>query len=374
MSARVVMLLAVVVGWLPLAASANQGFWTTPDPLVAGQPTRVVFTTFSYGGQPTVDVAVEGNVITFALRNLCGEEICLSAKVPAAAAATLPALAAGTYTVVLVPEDVYDDPPSVRATLEVQEGALPVRVLPADGFWAPVGEPGSGLFLERRGDLLAVSLYTYRPQDASPFWMLGTGSYAGDDAPLLVRAYANGDCLGCTTHQAPTAGPANVLVLHFESARRATADIPSAGDDIPLVSLPYGVDYVPHTLTDTVDDRYGPLPLPDLSGRWIFTIENAEAPLAYEWVSLGDFTEDGGVITFSGSIDVECRSATDTQRAGCFFVPGFVTSPPSPEPLNTFHGAGWFAPLGDIEEDRIRGVFEAEGTIWRVQGFRTSGS
>lgn len=354
------------------APSADAAFWTTPDPVVAGQPARVVFTTWSYGGQPEVEVQVDGEQIVLLQTNLCAAELCFSARIPAMAEATLPPLEPGTYTVLLVWAG-EDDPPVEAATLQVQ--ATPaVRVLPADGFWAPVDQPGSGLFLERRGDLLAVSLYSYADDEGQPYWLLGTSAYAGDKALLLLRGYSDGDCLGCADHRAPTAfGGGNALQLRFESARRAWLDIARLGRatiTLPVTSLPYGAAYLPHTLTDAVDAEFGPLPLPDLRGGWIFAIEGADAPAAQYAFNPGTWSLEGDVVRFGG--DVECRSATEEQRAGCTFSPGLAFSPPLPEPLNTFYGAGWFVPLGDIQEDRMRGVFEADGQTWRVQGFRTA--
>lgn len=84
MSARVMMLPTFVLAVLLAVAAprAEAAFWTTPDPVVAGQPTRVVFTTGSYGGQPEVDVQVDGTQIVVVQTNLCGVDICLSARVP----------------------------------------------------------------------------------------------------------------------------------------------------------------------------------------------------------------------------------------------------------------------------------------------------
>jgi len=366
---------ALLAGLLTLWISpAVAAFWTTPDPVVAGQPTRVVFSSWSYGGQPEVEVQVEEGRIVLVQSNLCGVDACFSARVPATVEAMLPPLAPGSYTVELVWAG-EDDAPVEAAILDVQAIASS-RVLPADGFWTPVGQPGSGLFLERRGDLLALSMYSYLPGAAQPFWLLGTGTYASDSAPLLMRAYQDGDCLGCADHRAPVGpGGSAALRLRFESARRAWLDVFGLGNDAvgpALISLPYGVDYIPHTLTDTVDAEFGPLPLPDLRGRWVFAIEGAESPDDTLSVRLDGWTLDGDAIFFSGNVAVECRSATEAQRAGCTFRPNLWFTPPPPEPLNTFYGPGWFVPLGDIQEDRMRGVLEADGQTWRVQGFRTA--
>lgn len=354
------------------AQPAYAVFWTAPDPVVAGQPARAVFTTWSYGGQPEVEVQVEGQQIVLRQTNLCAPDICLSARIPALAEAALPPLEPGTYTVLLAWAG-EDDPPVEAATLEVHAESSPL-LLSAEGFWSPVGQPGSGLFLERRGNLLAVSAYSYQQDDS--FWLLGAANYSGDSALLSLRGYRDGACLGCSEHRPPKAlSGAVALQLRFESARRAWLDTVRLGagaTSLPITSLPYGAAYIPYTLTDTVDAEFGPLPLPDLRGRWIFSIEGSDAPAVAFPVALDDWMLDGEVVRFGSSVAVECRSATDTQRAGCTFRPGLLFSPPPAEPLRTFYDSGWFVPLGDIQEDRMRGVLEADGQAWRVRGFRTA--
>ena len=354
---------------------AQAAFWTTPDPVVAGQPTRVVYTTSSRGGQPSVEVQMQGNQIVLMQGNPCADA-CFATWVPATTEATLPPLAPGTYTVTVAWKD-DDLPPGEVATLDVQAGPV-VQVLPADGFWSPVGQPGSGLFLERRADLLAVSMYSYTAGSGQPTWLLGSGTYAGDSVPLLMGAYLGGDCLGCAEYRAPT-GPMGTaaLQLRFESARRAWLDLPyaaSAGGatTLPVTSLPYGVDYIAHTLTDSVDAEFGPLPLPDLGGRWLFSIEDADAPAVALEVTIGEWSLQGEVLHWTSNVQLTCRSADAGQRAGCTFNPNIAFSPPLGAPLDTFYSGGFFVPLGDIQEDRMRGVFEDGGRTWRVRGFRTA--
>lgn len=375
MSAPVAMLRGILAAaLLALGAPAKAEFWTAPDPVVAGEPAELVFTTWSYGGQPDVEVQVDGRQIVLRQTNLCAAELCLSARIPAMAGTTLPPLEPGTYTVLLVWAG-EDDPPVEAATLEVQAGPTP-RLLPAEGFWSTVGQPGSGLFLERRGGLLALSAYSYHQDDA--YWVLAAGPYAGDSALLRMNGYTDGDCLGCAGHRAPTGmKSAMALKLRFESARRAWLDVLVLGrpaSSLPMTSLPFGAAYIAHTLTDTVDAEFGPLPLPDLRGRWIFSIEGADAPAVALPLRLDEWRLDGGTVFFDGPALalVACTSATDTQRAGCIFQPGANFDPPLAEPLDTFFGSGWFAALGDIQEDELRGVLEAEGRSWRVRGFRTA--
>ena len=356
----------------PMAQAAV--VWTTPDPVVAGQSARIVFSTSSRGAQPEVEVRVEAEQIVLMQSKPCPDAgVCFATWIPAIAEATLPPLAAGTYTVTLAWED-DDLPPSELTTLDVQAGAV-VQVLPADGFWSPVGQPGSGLFVERRANVLAVSMYSYAADSGRPTWLLGSGNYAGDTAPLLMGAYQDGDCLGCAGYRMPT-GPNGMaaLQLRFESARRAwleVAGVQGTATTVPVTSLPYGVDYVPHVLTDSVDAEFGPLPLPDLGGRWLFSIEDADAPAVALEVTVGDWSLQGEVLHWTSNVQLNCRSADGDQRAGCTFNPNIAFSPPLGAPLDNFYSGGFFVPLGNIQEDRMRGVFEDGGRTWHVRGFRT---
>lgn len=379
MNVRSTCLLAVAL--LALASPpAAAVFWTEADPPVPGKPTRVVFTSFSYGGQPTLEVQVEGDRILLMQRNMCAEEICFSAAIPAVVEGTLPPLQPGSYTVMLDWE-LNSGEPTERATLVVADAPAAARVLPAEGFWSPVGMPGSGLFLERRGELLALSAYTYDKNDGTPQWANGVGSYSGDSVPMQLQGFRDGDCLGCAEHRPPQGGPiARAVQLRFESARRAWLDV--AGFDgppttVPVVSLPYGAAYLPYTLPDSVDAEFGSLALPDLRGRWLLAIEGADAPDALLDMDLQELAVEGGVVLFResgpGRLSLSCSPATDTRRAGCTHDGGGIAlDPPPTEPAATFLQGGVFFPLGDIEPDRMRGIIEADGQTWRVRGVRVA--
>jgi hypothetical protein len=80
-----------------------------------------------------------------------------------------------------------------------------------------------------------------------------------------------------------------------------------------LISLPFGDRYVATPLADTVDDEFGPLPLPNLQGRWLFDHPAGTSVVAFEQ----PLEADGSVRFVSGDIELTCRSATPQQRAGC---------------------------------------------------------
>ena len=149
--------------------------------------------------------------------------------------------------------------------------------------------------------------------------------------------------------------PDDALRLRFESARRALVDV-NGSATVPVVSTPYGVEYLDVPLADSVDATWGPLRLPDLRGEWVFAIEQADArkdPLRLHFDIL-ERTDDAVVFRAGQDARLSCRSATVERRAGCEYLwTGFVFSPMPPNlfPL----GPVWFA-LGDIEEDRMRGT------------------
>src|SRR5690606_27099280 len=117
---------------------------------------------------------------------------------------------------------------------------------------------------------------------------------------------------------------------------------------------------------------FGPLALPDLRGRWIFAIEGEDADGGVIHLALDRWEEVDGEVRFDGDFTVACRDAADARSAGCQFLPLAGFDPPLDGPRGTFLEDGWFAALGDIQEDRILGTLEADGRTWRVQGFRTA--
>lgn len=378
MSPRATVLQIVLLAAMLASSPVHAILWTEPAPAVAGEPTRVVFLA---GAGEAPEVVVEGDRILIVLR--CEEMLCFPTPPPAVVEAVLPALDAGTYA--LATADPGNDGPVVRSELGTLEVVAAVerapRLLPAEGYWSSPGRAGSGLFLERRGELLAVSSYSYAGSEGMPSWLLATGSHSGDSVPFRMLTFSGGDCLGCPGHSPTELSGLSLIALRlrFESARRAWLDRIGYGGapaTIPLVSLPYGAEYLPVTLTDTVDDEFGPLPLPDLRGRWVFAIEGPDARDEHLVFELSHTTIEGGVVVFShtatGAPRLTCQSASDERRAGCVHDTGIAFSPPPPEPLGTFYQSGVFFPLGDIEEDRMRGVIEDDGQTWRVRGVRIS--
>lgn len=216
-------------------------------------------------------------------------------------------------------------------------------VAPAEGFWAGPAAPGSGLSLERRGNLWAVAVYGYEEGAGVPApaaWWLGTGQMAGDVLEVVAQAYEGGACIGCPG-AAPSvrAGENRTVRMHFQSARRALVAVDDRAA-VAMTSLPYGGGYVDTALADDVDAVYGSLPLPDLRGRWVLALDDGADVRPLQLTAL---TAADGVVSFSGATDtVTCASAGSERSAGCLLQAADDSS-------------SWWFPLGDIGHDRMRG-------------------
>lgn len=287
-------------------------------------------------------VAVDGNTLRVDLSD--NPSIQCDALEPHAFVVEVPGLAAGEYTVEVFNAGVPQ--PSRTFSLQVQFAAVPSDASPNPGFWTDQQRPGTGVYLQPRGDLLGVGLFDFNPQQdpsRDQQWSVVAAPLHGREALLLMPRITQGSCLGCSPHKAPSEVNAHGPVhLHFESARRARATL-ADGAVVPLVSLPFGADYVDLTLSDSVDAEFGPLPLPDLEGRW-FIDEGPGDVVEIRPATVTDagtvqfYVEDGNSYQI-----IECASANDGARAGCS-ITHHCCSPPAR------YG---FALLGDITEDRI---------------------
>ena len=344
--------------------------WTAPASPVAGSPTQVLFEFFGTDGYRAVlrQVSLEGSrvVVEYDLTGeITGTDVVLYQTVYAA---TLPPLETGTYTLVWRGHGADGSSHDEEiATIGVSAGT-PTIARPAQGYWAAPDEPGSGLFLEQKGDVLAVALYSFSGRAASPSqWWLGAAPVLASDVLLALHTFTDGTCLGC-----PGTGPQQrdnpaALRMRFESARRAWVDI-NGSATVPMTSLPYGAAYVPVALADPLDAEFGPLPLPDLLGEWVFAIEDDffafPIRLDFNELALG---EDSAEFRQGEDARIQCVGADGTRGAGCEYQwTGLIFTSPPP---GTFPYTAWFD-LGDIEEDRMQGIATWQGRQLRVRAFR----
>lgn len=85
---------------------------------------------------------------------------------------------------------------AVRVPLGGLESALPT--LPAEGFWTIPGQPGTGMHLQHRGPILAMSQFDFI--EGLPHWRLGVAPLAGTATVVQLNSYGGGSCLGCMPH------------------------------------------------------------------------------------------------------------------------------------------------------------------------------
>lgn len=342
------------------AHGAAESVMTAPRNPSAGQPTTLVFraTALAYDlDASTLPAAsVNGSSIRINLNDECGAIFCdvvgtFPFKVE------LPALDEGDYEV-----DVFgfadDDFSRGSFTFSVGPAVDIATKLPSEGAWSDQSKPGTGLYLQTRGALLSVAQFDYLQDQAH--WRLDVTPMRGDSALVLLSSFSRGSCFGCV----PFVPPSNrslggtPLLITFDSARRARAEL-SDGTIVPLVSLPFGADYVPVTLTDLPDEEFGSIPLPDLSGTWAYRDRI---------VSFGPPEIEGQSVRFpavgNSLIELVCGE-TVSGSARCALIA--LPSPTGPVifPLPPIA----FAPLGDIEENRIRmtGVTPAGSDFYMVR-------
>lgn len=330
----------------------------------------------------TPQVLVDGSLIEVVLDSPCAEPTAAcDVLVETAASVPVPPLPAGDYLVRVHAGDAPGDDPLREAALVVAVAdAVPMARHPAPGYWYDQDRPGTGFSLARKGDVLAITRFDFLGDAGSPATWRQVAATLRRDAIVGVEFdFHDGSCLGCAW-QAPTAAPhPGAVQLVFESSRRAWLN--EAGrEPVALVALPFGADYASETLVDTVDADFGSLPMPALEGRWAFVVDH---PDHVQTTRLVEFVpgfvlatpppgaarlayEDG-----AGGV-LECGDAFEDRRAGCIFSNATIElDPPPPFPAALLDVGPWFAPLGDIGEDQIRGFAEdGDGNRVTVRGFR----
>ena len=158
-------------------------------------------------------------------------------------------------------------------------GQVPVDAVTLDeGFWYDPERPGTGLSIERRGEVLAVALYhfgTFSEGDdygSRQEWLLGTTSAVAGGIVVPMQRYVGGSLVNAEPYQAAVPeGEPVPLALELHSPRELTARL-GEGEARRLVAVPFGVDYPNGDVFDPA------LPVPSLLGRWI--VSPASQPLA----------------------------------------------------------------------------------------------
>jgi hypothetical protein len=351
---RVVLLLSATLGGA--SVQAVELVLTAPPVPNDGRATTIIFRApapgidIDPGTQPTVQV--DGSSIRIDLNVECEQSACGSIE-ESLFRADIPPLAEGLYSVNLFG--------AARATSAIGtfEFVVAPKVFgpqrrPAEGAWTSQTRPGTGLMLQHRGQLLSIAQFDYR--EGLAHWRLGVTPMQRDSALALLRDYADGSCFGCPAHASPSTALGGMpLLLTFESARRARAQL-ADGTIIPLVSLPFGVDYVPFPIEDGADAEFGPLPLPDLSGTWAWRAsDDPSSEATVDAFGPAEILSSGGGVIFprtrpDGNYLVCTSQATGT--AHCAFHSSAQSGGIGAGSLRPPAWAS--APLGDVEANRIR--------------------
>ena len=325
---------------------------TAPADVVAGSGSTLLLRFHSSGDlDPSTQplATVDGTAIRIELNDECAEIYC-DVFAEHFFRVDLPPLAEGEYVATVY----WGGGDSVRGTFELAvgpESAL-ADIDPAEGFWMPVGQPGTGLHVQHRGATLAVSQFDQAA--IGPLWSLDAVPLHGNSAIVVLRYFASGSCIGCTPHEAPDAGDGTPMRLVFASSRTATAEL-ADGTVVPLVNLAFGADYVDVELAPD-DEVFGSLHLPDLSGRWAIPSLRSRI-ITFGLPQVGE----GGVVTWPGTTDapdlgtvaVECSPASAEHEAGCFL---------SDVPVRNIA----FAALGDVGEERIHFRVGDSAQVWHA--------
>jgi hypothetical protein len=343
---------------LPCPASAAATLlMTAPEQPVAGQATTLVFTAPSmrYDLDPATPpaVSVDGSTVRIDLNVVCEEIFCeLVQALPMRM--QLPALPQGAY-VVQVHANGMSQAPIGEMQLDVAAATAIEKIRPAEGFWTDPSRPGTGLYLQHRGDLVAVAQFEYVAGLA--VWRLDTAPLQGTSLAVVLREFSDGSCFACEDHVVPRVTTGGTpMSLHFQSARRAHVELQD-GSLLQMVSLPFGAAYVDSLFEDRADLSFSPLPLPDLRGKWaIGGPFNLVVELGAATTVAGDVIRFSTAADAPASVQILCTPGNPTRAGQCELRgPGAQTGTPPP-------GSIPLAPLGNIEENRIR--FVAHGSAF----------
>ena len=367
---------------LPASALAlpwpeTQRSWTAPSQPRSGEPITLVF---NASVLPDLDPATgprfelgEDGVLHVELRIECTAFTCDYSE-ERAFQVELPPLATGEYQVRVWHNLRTSSPKLLEIPLTVaayMPPPAPVPVAdaqPAEGFWVVPDRPGTGLYLQLRdrhaveGGMLGVAVLDFaadvdNPWDDGTVWLSGATPLRRSSAAIAFPWHADGSCIGCTPHAAPSETiPVEMLRLRFDSARSGWMDL-ADGTTLPIISLPWGAPYVDVALQDAQAAAVHPLPLPDLSGPWMLEDDrNWNAEVA-EYVGSDQHpsklllcppitTEDGvEFLDEDKRYTLRCRPANGSLPARCELVDYAQQGPVLA-----------MAALGDIEEDRVRFV------------------
>lgn len=357
---------------LALPAAPEGLAWTAPAQPREAEAFQLVFVVdapqaVDPAGEPLVEVDLDARELIVELATGCTPATCAeaSARLVDVEAASL---SPGTWTV------VARDGGSELRRFDIAVQAWPQQTPferiptgqhdPAAGFWFAPERPGTGFHLESRAGGSELALAAFDFVEGRPHWRLDVATLHRDSAVWVFPEYADGSCIGCTPHAAPTGTPTQEPVrIHFTSARTANAEL-ADGTTLALVHMAWGDAYL-----DTGPDAAPAVPLPALAGHWMIETMAPDAgdvhPAALYLCPADPI--DGGVefLDEDKQWTLQCFEATDAVPAHCELRDYALLQPPVA-----------IAAVADIEAGRMQLVRTAGAlagtpfTAVRIGGYR----
>ncbi len=315
---RIAVLAGLLLATTAVSASrAEEGvFWTAPAAPVAGQPLTVLVSRpgFAYDEHtadntpPQPQVRIEGDAV---LVDLGRAEASEPGDAPTVLMQLdLPALEAGDYALRVYEDSAHTALLTERAfsVAAPDPAAEAVDVQPVRGHWYNPAEPGTGFALDVRNGQVMLSHYTFSVDDEPllsglPEWFGVVTTLRQNEAVGVMLGFTRQACAGAACHPTPRARRAGFDTigarLEFESDRRGWIEF-AGGRRIPIVSLPFGVDYVAGAVDRGGDGSQAPLYVPEIAGEWV--IADAQGRSYYAQFTPFEFIEgwDGRTIIRSG--------------------------------------------------------------------------
>lgn len=309
------------------ASDGTFSHWTMPAQPAANQPWTLVFEASALGGRdldPATEPSatlVDGRIVVN-LNTECSVQGC-DVLVRSVFRVEMSGIPQGEYPVTYVdaagPEEL---PTGIAVTVEAEPDLPEPSPALISGFWYAADNPGSGFYLDISSDGqvgMSVLDAESRSERLEPIWRIDSTRYHAGGfvvAPRVRRSQSTetGNCFTCPGNSLdPTFNVASrAYRVRAVSYRRAMVDL-SDGVTAPITAFPLGNRYLSTSLVDKDDGVFGPLPVPDLRGRWIIDL-----PTGSEAVSFENLEESAGRVIFDAQeYRISCAEGSASTSAEC---------------------------------------------------------
>lgn len=135
---------------------------------------------------------------------------------------------------------------------------------PNTGLWWNPTRPGSGVTIDRQGDMVTAAVYGF-DQNGQAQWLVGSGQLQDSVVVAPLFSATDGACFNCP-FQSPELTAQQVATFEFTSSDSARMRL-GLEPAVPIRSFWFATDTIE---LGEVDPQLGAPLLPDLSGRWVF--------------------------------------------------------------------------------------------------------